>query len=588
MHHTVHHYLHHLRRLLAIRLLRLLRSHPILQSETVLALIIAISVPCGAVAVALHKAIDIVAHLLHTVATSVHGSWHMVVLVLTPAAGGFLAGLALRYLVPAARGSGIPQVKLDLVMHGGHIPFKVALGKFFTTAIAVGSGGSVGREGPTVQICASLGSSLAHWFPMSAVQLRTVVHAACVAGLAAAFNTPFAGMTFVMEEVIGDLNARNLGYLLFAAVSAAMTARFFMGDVPVFDVPVHTLGHPWELLLYVVLGLLAGVLSVAFIRLLIWSIARFQALPVAEFLKPALGGLLLGCIALFLPQILGMGYGFVTDAMQNRLPLTLLLILTLAKFISTILSYSSGTAGGLFAPALFIGAMLGGSLAHLADLLPGITVMQPGAFALVGMGAVFAGIIRTPLTSILMIFEMTNDYAIIAPLMLANMTSFLTARFFEPHNVYEAILATNNVHIPSVQDHILLEEVTAGEVMTRHPATLEPETPISEVSARFATSSAPGFAVVTPDQQLIGLVTRADIRRAVAQGRWTESVQHIAEATTPISAYSDVPLSVVMQQLGEHDMSFMPVISHAHPPHLLGVVTMSDILHAFAHTKTQV
>jgi CIC family chloride channel protein len=357
--------LHHLKRSLSVKVSRLLRDHPVLQSETLLLVAILISLACGTAAVALHRMIELVAHLLHTGGVGLTGGWRPVIIVMTPAVGGLLAGLLLRHLVPAARGSGIPQVKLDLIMRRGVIPFKVALGKFVTTAIAVGSGGSVGREGPTVQICASLGSSLARWFPMTTAQVKIMVHAACVSGLAAAFNTPIAGMTFVMEEVIGDLNARHLSYLIIAAVGAAMISRYFLGDVPTFLVPEYALGHPTELGLYVLLGVLAGLLSVAFTRLLVWSITRFQTLALPEYLKPALGGLLVGLMALSLPQVLGIGYETVTEAMQNSLPWTLMATLVLAKSVATIISYSSGTAGGLFAPSLFMGAMLGGSLAGL-------------------------------------------------------------------------------------------------------------------------------------------------------------------------------------------------------------------------------
>jgi CIC family chloride channel protein len=267
--------------------------------------------------------------------------------------------------------------------------------------------------------------------------------------------------------------------------------------------------------------------------------------------------------------------------------LLLLLVLTLAKFLATIISYSSGTAGGLFAPALFIGAMLGGSVAGLVNHIPGLTIQAPGAFALVGMGAVFVGIIRTPLTSILIIFEMTNDYAIILPLMLANMTSYAIARFLEPENVYEAILSLNKVHLPSPQDQVLLEDITAGEVMTRHPLTVRPEVPISEVSALFARSSVQGILVSTEDHQLLGLVTRNDVRVALTNNHQADPVRSLLGNTQPLYAHTDHTLNSIMKQLGEHEMTLMPIVSHGHPPRLLGVVTMSDILRAFAHSKTQ-
>jgi CIC family chloride channel protein len=576
---------HHVRRVASVKLLRWLRSHPILRSEGLLFIAIVISLACGSAAVVLHRGIEMVAHLLHTGGEGLSGPWRPVMVVLIPTVGGLCAGLLLRYLVPEARGSGIPQVKLDLLMRRGTIPFKVALGKLITTAVAVGSGGSVGREGPTVQMCASLGSCMARWFPVTAGQLRTMVHAACVSGVAAAFNTPIAGMTFVMEEIIGDLNARHLSYLIFAAVGAAMTSRYFLGDEPVFHVPEYALGHPAELAMYVVLGVLAAPVSVAFIRLLVWSIGRFQSLRVPEHLKPAMGGLLVGMIALYLPQVLGGGYETATDAMQNRLPLILMALLIAAKFVATILSYSSGTAGGLFAPSLFIGAMLGGSLASVVDAVTPGTLLTPGAFALVGMGAMFAGIIRTPLTSILIIFEMTDDYDLILPLMLANMTSFALARYLEPLNVYEAILDANKIHLPTAHDYVALEELTAAEAMVRHPVTVPPHMPISEVAAMMRRYPYRGFPVATEDDQLIGMVTITDLQRAA--GRVTDDVPVLDIATKEhlVYAYPDHTLNWMMQQMGERDISIVPVVSRGTPPRLVGVLTMSDIVSAFAHSK---
>jgi CIC family chloride channel protein len=578
-------FVHHLRRAVAVRLTRYMRNHPILQAEGLLLVAMLVSIMSGGAAVALHRAIHLFTHFLHAMWGSIHGGWHPLVIVMTPAAGGLVAGLLLHYLVPAARGSGIPQVKLDLVMQRGEIPFKVALGKFVTTTIAVGSGGSVGREGPTVQICASIGSTIARWFPMTATQMRIIVHAASVSGLAAAFNTPIAGMTFVMEEVIGDLNARHLSYLIVAAVGATIIARMLLGNTPIFDVPTYVLGHPIELGMYVSLGILAGLLSVAFIRLLVWSIARFQAMAMPEYLKPALGGVVVGLMALYVPQVLGIGYDTVTDALQDRLPLVLMVVLTLGKFLATILSYSSGTAGGLFAPSLFIGAMLGGSLAASVDVITHMQIVTPGAFALVGMGAVFVGIIRTPITSILIIFEMTNDYALILPLMLANMTSFALARFFEPHNVYEAILAANNVHLPSPQDHILLEEITAEEVMTHHPRVVQPETPVAEVAALLEQSHHRGFPVVTSARSLQGIVTITDVRQALTKGLQNEPVSSIATTNGLVMVHPDHTLNWVMQELGKHEVSLLPVVTRSDPPRLMGVLSRADVIRAFAQKK---
>jgi CIC family chloride channel protein len=571
-----------------VQCLRWIRHNPILRSEGLLIIAILISLASGAAAVLLHRSIELVSHLLHTVSHGLHGSGHLAALILTPAIGGLGVGLFLYYLVPEARGSGIPQVKLDLIMRRGRIPFKVAVGKLIATSLAVGSGASVGREGPTVQICASLGSYIARWFSMDVTQIRTMVHAACVSGIAAAFNTPIAGMTFVMEEIIGDLNARHLSYLIFAAVGASMISRYFLGNTPIFLVPEYRLGHPAELVLYVVLGALAGFLSVAFIRLLVWSIRHFQRLTIWAPIKPALGGLLVGVLALGVPHVLGGGYPIVTDALQNQLTWRLMALLIVAKFLATVVSYSSGTAGGLFAPSLFMGAMLGGTLAGLVDNLMAGPLVSPGAFALVGMGAVFCGIIRTPLTSILIIFEMTNDYALILPLMLANMTSYALAHYLEPYNVYEAILDINEVHLPTAHDYVLLEELTAAEAMQRRPVTVSPDMSIHDIDHLMQDYDLHGFPIVTDDQCLLGMVTVTDILRARdTLSPKDTSVLDIATKDHLVYVHPDQTLNWVMQQMGERDISMVPVLSRDIPPRLVGLLTMTDIVHAFAHSKRQ-
>jgi CIC family chloride channel protein len=292
-------------------------------------------------------------------------------------------------------------------------------------------------------------------------------------------------------------------------------------------------------------------------------------------------------MALVIPQVLGIGYDTVTDAMQNRLSWTLMGVLVLAKFVATIMSYSSGTAGGLFAPSLFLGAVLGGSLAGMVNATQYVNVAAPGAFALVGMGAMFAGIIRAPLTSILIIFEMTNDYAIILPLMLANMTSYALARYLQPYNVYEAILDANKVHLPSAHDYVLLEEMTASEAMVRQPMTVPPEMTVSAVDALLQRYPYRGFPVVAADHRLLGMVTVTDVRKAGTRAHQDEPVMRIATTDNLVCAHPDHTLHWVMQQMGERDISIVPVVTRGVPPRLLGVLTMSDIVHAFAHSKQQ-
>jgi chloride channel protein, CIC family len=428
-----------------------LRSLAPNEGQHLFALTLLVGVVCGLVAVAFHLAI----RALHAPGNS----W-MYWTILTPTIGGLCAGACLSWIVPGARGSGIPQVKVAYATEGGRIRFRDALGKFVVGAMQIGSGASLGREGPTVQICAGATSVLARMTGLAPRHMRRLTPVGVAAGIAAAFNAPIAAVTFTIEEIVGTLDNTVLSGVVVAAALAAVIERGVLGVHPVIEVQQkYGLEHSSSLLTYALLGIAAAGVAVAFtdglLKLRLWFRERC-VLP--QWMQPGVGGLLTGCLAvaalyfLQLTGVTGGGYVTLSHALAGQLGIRALIALCVIKLIATVFSYSSGGAGGIFAPSLFIGAMLGGAFGYLDVVLFG-HAPQVGAFALVGMGAVFAGVIRAPITSVLIIFEMTGGYGLILPLMLANMTAYALARNWRTVPVYEALLAQDGIALPQHLAH---------------------------------------------------------------------------------------------------------------------------------------
>jgi len=411
---------------------------------------------CGLAAVAFHLGISKAEDLLMGRALAAAGHRWMVWGIVTPALGALLCGLGIYFLFPGAAGSGIPQVKAAYALRGGRVPLRDAVGKFVLGILQIGSGSSLGREGPTVQICAGISSWLAQLFSLSTKNQRRMTAVGVAAGIAAAFNAPIAAVTFTLEEIIGDLDQTMLSGVIVAAAVAAVVERTILGEHPVFALRhVDPLVPAKSLVFYLVLGLAAALVSIAFTDSLLGLRAwfkRFKHLP--RWAHPALGGAMTGALAVlalyWLKQggISGGGYKTLVLALNGSLPVGILLALCGLKLVATVFSYSSGGAGGIFAPALFMGGMLGGAVGFLDMAVFHHPAGTLGAFALVGMGAVFAGIIRAPMTSVLIIFEMTGAYELILPLMIANMIAYSLARHWRHQPIYEALLAQDGITLP--------------------------------------------------------------------------------------------------------------------------------------------
>jgi len=427
-------------------------SHAAKDPEPHILFTLTIVVGClsGLAAVAFHFSIDALSGLLIEPLLLRPLSQRIVLIPLLLVVVGLIVGVLLDKVVPFARGSGIPEVKTAYVHGPGEqLSLKTVAGKFVLGALSIGSGFSLGREGPTVQICAAIGAAVGTVTRRPARVVKALISVGAAAGIAAAFNTPIAAITFALEEVIGDLDRNVVGAIVVASVAAAVVERALLGGRPALPVPAYGLDHWQELFAYALLGVLAGLGATVFVRGLLALRARVRNLRrLPRWAPPAIGGALMAAIGLALPQTFGIGYPTLSAALVGTLTWRRMAALSAGKLAATITSYGWGLSGGIFAPALFIGAMLGGSVAHLVHPFAGPSAENVGSFALVGMGAFFAGAIRAPITSILIIFEMTGDYAIILPLMISNVISYTVAAHLHPVPIYDAILEQDGVSMP--------------------------------------------------------------------------------------------------------------------------------------------
>jgi chloride channel protein, CIC family len=444
------------------------------EDQLFLVLTIVVGIIAGLAAVLFALAIDAVSRTLFGLSPSASR------LFLVPPLVSLVTGVALAKVVPDVRGSGVPQTKAAYHLAGGDIRPHVPVGKFILGALCIGSGHSMGREGPSVQIGAGIAATVGRWLNLSPRRVRDLVPVGAAGALAAAFNTPVAAVLFALEEIIGDLNASLLGSTVVASVASVVVERSILGNEPLFHVPTYHLEHPAELFAYALLGVIGGVVSVVFCKGLLRLRRTFTALPPrTRVIQPAIGGVFIGALLLYSPAVMGVGYEYVDQALNGGLVLQTLVLLGVLKIVATIVSYTSGNAGGIFAPSLYIGAMAGGAVGTLVHSYAPFPTAEPGAYALVGMGALFAGIVRAPMTSVFMIFEITQDYQILVPLMVANMLSFAISKRYQALPVYEALLRQDNIHLPHhVAPKPTTSRRTARDVMHGDPAVVNAPPPV--------------------------------------------------------------------------------------------------------------
>jgi len=500
--------------------------------------------------------------------------------VLFPVAGSLGIGYLLFRYFPNARGSGVPQTKAALFAREGFISLRTVLGKFLCTSATLASGIPLGREGPSVQVGGGIASVLGRWMGLRPEKVKALIPVGSAAAIAAAFNTPLAAVMFSLEEIMGDLHAPVLGSVVLASATSWMVLRLSLGNNPLFRVPQYKLVHPVEFAVYAVLGLAGGLVSVAFTKLLLGMRQRFLRLPKnTVWFQPVVGGLLVGLLGWFVPQVLGVGYGYVGDALNGRMAFNLMLALVVLKLLTVTTSYSSGNAGGIFGPALFIGAMLGGSVGTVAHrLLPKYTA-TPGAYALVGMGAAFAGIVRAPMTSVLMIFEMTQDYAVIVPLMIANLVSLFIASRLQREPIYEALAVQDGIHLPSAEARHRRGIRRVARVMRPGGEMLASEITVGEALQQARSSGAKAW-LITDRRGVIGVVNLTTLEREAAKDSTRLLGKIVSDRAFP-HVHRDQGLDLALERMGASSVEILPVVSRADVHQLEGIVTLRDVLDAY-------
>jgi CIC family chloride channel protein len=498
--------------------------------------------------------------------------------VLIPVVGSLGMGFLLFRYFPDARGSGVPQTKAALFARDGVITLGTVFGKFFCTSATLASGIPLGREGPSVQVGAGIASVLGRRLGLRPEYVKALIPVGSAAAIAAAFNTPLAAVLFSLEEIMGDLNAPVLGSVVLASGTSWLVLRLMLGNNPLFHVPQYVLVHPLEFAIYAVLGLAGGLVSVAFTKLLLRMRDYFLRLPRWTcWFQPLAGGLLTGLIAWRVPQVLGVGYGYVGDALNGRMALQLMGVLVIFKLLAVTVSYASGNAGGIFGPSLFIGAMLGGAIGSVAhQLLPAYTA-APGAYALVGMGTLFAGVVRAPMTSVLMIFETTQDYAVIVPLMISNMVSFFISSRMQPEPIYEALAIQDGIHLPGAETLRRQGQRLVAQAMRPATAVMRSDTTVKEAFDRAHTSEFHAWPV-TDERGVVGVISLDRLEQAMANGEETKNLTDLIDTVYFPHVHADQPLYLALERMGAAKLDVLPVVSRANIHQMTGVIVLPSVL----------
>ncbi|HKW97999.1 MAG TPA: chloride channel protein [Bryobacteraceae bacterium] len=508
--------------------------------------------------------------------------------LIVPVLGSLSTGYLLARYFPNARGSGIPQTKAALFVRDGRILLRTVLGKFLCCTASMASGITLGREGPSVQVGAGIASVLGRRLGLDTDQIKALIPVGAAAAVAAAFNTPIAGVLFALEEIMGDLHAPVLGSAVLSSATAWMVLHLLLGDEPLFHVPAYELVHGVEFAVYAVLGVVGGLVSVAFVKLLLVMRAWFQALPKwTAWFQPVAGGLVVGIMGWFVPQSLGIGYQYVGEALNGNMALQLMALLTVLRLVSTATCYSSGNAGGIFGPSLFIGAMLGGTVGSVAHaVLPGYTA-PAGVYALVGMGTAFAGIVRVPLTSVIMIFEVTRDYLIIVPLMISNLISFLISRRLQPKPIYVALSSQDGIYLPTEETRAREGSIHVVRAMRTDLEPLSRNSTAAEALDRMRRAGADAWPLVE-DGQLAGMITTAQLEASGAAAATTTLSEFLpALSSTRQRAdqlpyvHEDTSLDLALQRMGDSGINALPVVSRDNLRQLRGIVMLPDVLRAY-------
>ena len=507
-------------------------------------------------------------------------SWYWRLLI--PALGGLIVGPIVYFYAREAKGHGVPEVMYAVALKQGIIRMRIVFIKAFVSAVCIATGGSVGREGPIVQIGSAVGSSLGQLFKVSGDRIRIMVGCGAAAGIAATFNAPIAGSIFALEIILGEFGIATFSPIIISAVSATAISRHYLGDVPAFILPEYILHSPLEFPLYAILGVLCALVAVGFTLFLYRSEDAWDAIKFPEYLKAVIGGLMMGALGLAFPQVLGVGYGGIDLALMLKLSWWFMGLLVLFKILATAITIGSGGSGGIFAPSLFMGAMAGGAFGLIVQELFPSVVLSPGAYAVVGMGAVVAATTHGPLQAILIIFEMTGDYKIILPLMITCISSTLVARRLCGESIYTFKLRRRGINIREGKEVNILSSMPVKNVMY-HTVEIVPEHwPLKMFAENLPKSRSNNFVVVNKKEEMTGVLTFLDYYNALFVEKIDEQMT-VRDIMTPdpITVSIEDNLNTAFEKITSDDFAILPVVSPDEPLKLLGVLTRRDILEAY-------
>ena len=500
--------------------------------------------------------------------------------ILFPAVGGLAVGLLTFYLSPEVKGHGIPSVMEAIAKSGGYIRKRVSILTSINSGLTIGSGGSAGKEGPIVQIGAAIGSSIGQIFHVSQRRMKILVGCGTAAGLAAVFNAPIAGVVFTIEIILADFSLKAFTPITVASVIATAISHYMIDSSPIFHIPTYSLNSPWEFPIYLVMGLIGGILSVIFIKSL-YGVEDFfeDRLKLPLYVKPAIGGLLAGLIGYWYPQVYGFDDSVIHHALLGQAGIMLLLILVFVKILATSFTLGSGNTGGLFTPSLFIGAMYGAFFGNLAAMFFPDIVAPPGAYALVGMGVIVAGTIHAPLSAFLIIFEVTGDYQIILPLMLGAVASTLVANWIEHRSIYTMKLSFLSERIEHGWNMELLQKINITALIRKDADIIRDKTGFNQILDIFMKSRYTTFPVLNDQNKVVGVITLRDLRPILRE-------QQLASFLLAVDIMNENffvlepenTLAEALKKMEMDDFELLPVVESQNNMQFLGVVTKDDIL----------
>lgn len=511
---------------------------------------------------------------------SIMGNYYI---ILIPALGGLLVGPLIYFLAREAKGHGVPEVIAAIAEKDGILRPRVVLVKAFASAITIGSGGSAGREGPIVQVSSAIGSTIGQLLKMPPSTLKTLVACGAAGGISATFNAPIGGVLFAQEVILGEFATNKFILIVISSVISAITSRAFWGDFPAFQVQAYGLVSPGELLLYLILGVLAGLFAVLFIKVLYKSEDLFESINfIPEYIKPAVGGLLVGCIALYFPQVFGVGYGSVEEVLRNEVPWIIVFSLLFLKLLATSLTIGSGGSGGVFAPSLYMGSMLGGSFGFLVHKCFPLMTAPAGAYALVGMAGVFAGVSQAPITGIIIIFEMTGDYKVVLPLMVVCVISSLVARGIYSETIYSEKLSRRGLNLNKKKNVDIMARMEVAQVMTTDVVTIDAAMTLFEAKEIMLKYAYTGYPVLD-DGKLTGIITYEDLLQEIKMENKNLTVgQLITGKLITVTPHDEI--RNVMEKMARGDIGRLPVVTPQKPWEIQGIISRSDIIDAYAVT----